>query len=225
MAGRRNGEARSTLDASGEHLAGFPHRAPIAPASPTGDFDPLRCTGLAREVAHLLEISGSAVKRALHCARVTLEKHYDTNEREKRQMSCTDAETSTLLSRYVQAWETDDVAGLVALLKEEATLSIPPFPAWSCGHDAIRATLTAYPFRFGTHGLWRLYPTVANGEPAFAFSRANESKDAYLAFGIQVVTLDSSTVARYVAGVTMFHGPSLVAFFGLPLQLPTSSNK
>ena len=179
----------------------------------------------ASEVAHLLEISGSAVNSALHRARVTLEKHYDTNEREKMQMSCTDAETSTLLSRYVQAWETDDVAGLVALLKEEATLSMPPFPSWYCGRDAIRAILTAYPFRFGTHGLWRLYPTVANGQPAFAFYRANESKDSYLAFGIQVVTLDSSTLARYVAGVTMFHGPSLVAFFGLPLQLPASSNK
>jgi RNA polymerase sigma-70 factor, ECF subfamily len=70
-----------------------------------------------------------------------------------------------------------------------------------------------------------MYPTLANGQPAFAFYRANESKDSYLAFGIQVVTLDSSTLARYVAGVTMFHDPSLVAFFGLPLQLPASSNK
>ena len=178
----------------------------------------------ASEVAHLLEISLGAVNSALHRARVTLEKHYDTNVREKTQVSCTDAETSILLSRYVQAWETDDVAGLVALLKEEATLSMPPFPSWYCGRDAIHAILTAYPFRFGEHGLWRLYPTVANGQPAFAFYRANESKDAYLAFGIQVVTLGSSPLARYVAGVTMFHGPSLVAFFGLPLQLPASSN-
>src|ERR1700730_1353731 len=44
------------------------------------------------ESAHLLEISVSAVNSALHRARVTLEKHYDTNEHEKMQMSCTDAE-------------------------------------------------------------------------------------------------------------------------------------
>ena len=129
----------------------------------------------------------------------------------------------TLLSRYMQAWETDDVAGLVALLKEEATLSMPPFPSWYCGRDAIRAILTAYPFRLEAR--WRLYPTVANEQPAFALYRANEAKDSCLAFGIQVITLDSSTVARYVANVIMFHDPSLVAFFGLPLQLPASSNK
>ncbi len=172
----------------------------------------------ASEVAHLLEIAVSAVNSALHRARVTLEKHYDPNEREKVQVSRTDVETNKLLSRYVRAWETDDVAGLVALLKEEATFSMPPFPSWYCGRDAIRAILTAYPFRFGAHGLWRLYPTIANGQPAFAFYRANESKDSYLAFGIQVVTLDSSTPARQVAGVTMFHGPSLVAFFSIRYQ-------
>jgi RNA polymerase sigma-70 factor (ECF subfamily) len=179
----------------------------------------------ANEVAHLLEISVSAVNSALHRARVTLEKHYDTNEREKMQISCTNAETSVLLSRYMQAWETDDVAELVALLKEDATLSMPPFPSWYCGRDAIRAVLTAYPFRFETHSLWRLYPTVANGQSAFAFYRANESKTSYLAFGIQVVALDSFPEARHIANVTMFHDPSLVAFFGLPLQLPISSNK
>ena len=82
----------------------------------------------ASEVAHLLEISVSAVNSALHRARVTLAKHYHPDEREMAQVSLTDAATNALLSRYVQAWETDDVAGLVALLKEDATLSMPPFP-------------------------------------------------------------------------------------------------
>ena len=174
----------------------------------------------ASEIAQLLEISVSAVNSALHRARVTLEKHYHTDERERAQVSHTNAETSGLLSRYMQAWETDDVAGLVALLKEDATLNMPPYPSWYRGREAIRAILTAYPFRFGVPGLWRLYPTAANAQPAFAFYRANESQDTYRAFGIQVITLDGSTSTVHIADVTMFHSPSLVALCGLPLQMP-----
>jgi RNA polymerase sigma-70 factor, ECF subfamily len=56
----------------------------------------------ASEVAHLLEISVSAVNSALHRARVTLAKHYHPDEREMAQVSLTDADMSALLSRYVQ---------------------------------------------------------------------------------------------------------------------------
>jgi RNA polymerase sigma-70 factor (ECF subfamily) len=87
----------------------------------------------ASEIAHLLEISVSAVKSALHRARVMLAKHYHANWQELEEGGLLDAATSALLARYVQAWETDDVAGLVALLKEDATLTMPPLPSWFRG--------------------------------------------------------------------------------------------
>src|SRR5260221_109880 len=174
----------------------------------------------ASEVAHLLEISVSAVNSALHRARVTLEKHYHPDEREMAQVSLTDAATNALLSRYVQAWETDDVAGLVALLKEDATLSMPPFPSWFWGREAIRAILTSKLFGSGVQQKWRLSPTGANAQPAFALYRADESQGFYRALGIQVVTLDGSAPAGPVAAVTIFNVPSLVTSFGFPLQLP-----
>src|SRR5713226_7380301 len=74
----------------------------------------------ASEIAHLLEISVSAVNSALHRARVTLEKNYSTDKREMEQVCLADAATNMLLSHYVHAWETDDIGGLVALLKEDA---------------------------------------------------------------------------------------------------------
>jgi RNA polymerase sigma-70 factor, ECF subfamily len=144
----------------------------------------------ASEIAHLLEISVAAVKSALHRARVTLAKHYHADQQEMGQGSLLDAASSALLVRYVQAWETDDVAGLVALLKEDATLNMPPSP------------------------------TRANAQPAFALYRADESQGFYRAFGIQVVTLDRSAPARHIAEVTIFNVPSLVTSFGFPLQLP-----
>ena len=70
-----------------------------------------------------------AVNSALHRARVTLEKNYHCEQREMVQVHRADTATNTLLARYLQAWETDDVDGLVALLKEDATLSMPPVPS------------------------------------------------------------------------------------------------
>jgi RNA polymerase sigma-70 factor (ECF subfamily) len=160
------------------------------------------------------------VKSALRRARVTLEKNYHTDEQEMAQIRRADAATNTLLARYLQAWETDDVAGLVALLKEDATLSMPPVPSWYRGREAIRTILLTVVFPSGVQNRWRLYPTRANGKPAFVVYRADESKHSYRAFGIQVVTLDGSRLKRQIAEVTMFLSPSLVTSFGYPLHLP-----
>jgi RNA polymerase sigma-70 factor, ECF subfamily len=108
----------------------------------------------------------------------------------------------------------------VALLKEDATLSMPPFPSWFWGREAIRAILTSKLFGSGVQQKWRLSPTGANAQPAFALYRADESQGFYRAFGIQVVTLDGSAPARPIAAVTIFNIPSLVTLFGFPLQLP-----
>jgi len=66
---------------------------------------------------------------------------------------------------------------------------------------------------------WRLFPTKANAQPAFALYRTDESSGCYRAFGIQVVTLDRFAPARHIAEVTIFNVPSLVTSFGFPLQL------
>ncbi len=175
----------------------------------------------ASEIAHLLEISVSAVNSALHRARVTLEKNYPSSQREMAQVHRADAATNTLLARYLQAWETDDVDGLVALLKEDATLSMPPVPSWYRGREAIRSILLAVLFPSGVRNRWRLSPTFANGQPAFVVYRADEATQSYRAFALQVVTLDSSQRdVRQVASVTAFLDPELVTSFGFPLHLP-----
>jgi RNA polymerase sigma-70 factor (ECF subfamily) len=132
-----------------------------------------------------------------------------------------DAATDMLLARYLQAWETDDVDGLVALLKEDATLSMPPVPSWYQGREAIRPFLLAVLFPSGVHHRWRLFPARANGQPAFAVYRADDATGFYRALAIQVVALDGSQRdQRQVADVTAFLSPKLVTSFGFPLQLP-----
>jgi len=116
--------------------------------------------------------------------------------------------------------ETDDVTGLVALLKEDAILSMPPIPSWYRGREAIRAILLAAPFGSGAQNQWRLYPTRANGLPAFVLYTASEAQSPYRAFGVQVLTLDDSRPMRQIAEVTIFHTSSFVTSFGFPLELP-----
>jgi RNA polymerase sigma-70 factor (ECF subfamily) len=178
----------------------------------------------ASEIAHLLDLSVSAVSSALHRARVTLEKNSHTDKREKASVSLTDEETCTLLSRYVRAWEADDVAGLVALLKEDAILNMPPYPSWYRGREAIRAILHVAPFRVGMQNRWRLSPTRANGQPAFALYRADESKISYRAYGLQLIAIDHSRLPGQIAEVTIFHLSSLVTSFGLPPELPVTDH-
>lgn len=170
----------------------------------------------ASEIAQLLEISVAAVNSALHRARLTLEKNYPSEKRDMTRISHTDAATHALLTRYVHAWETDDVDGLVALLKEDAKLSMPPVPSWYQGREAIGTFLSTTVFQAGIQQRWRFYPTRTNAQPAFALYRADEADGPYRARGLQVITLDGSQIAD----ITAFLVPELVAPFGFPLQLP-----
>jgi len=135
------------------------------------------------------------------------------------QVSSADKATNELLMRYMNAWETDDIDGLVELLKEDATMSMPPSLSWLWGREAIRAFLTSTAFGTEMQHTWQLYATGANAQPAFIVYRANEPHSSYHAFGIQVVTIESSTTTRHISDITTFTVPSLVTSFGFPLEL------
>src|SRR6202171_4973106 len=79
----------------------------------------------ATEVAALLDISVTAVNSALQRARVTLPSAYSPRE-SAFTMTAEPANPRNLLERYVRTWEDADVAALVALLREDAVLRMPP---------------------------------------------------------------------------------------------------
>jgi RNA polymerase sigma-70 factor, ECF subfamily len=174
----------------------------------------------ASEIASLLSISVSAVNSALHRARVTMAKQYHTHERERGEGLEADAATQALLARYLHAWETEDVAGLVALIKEDATFTMPPSPSWYLGREAIRTVLTTQAFAPLAQNRWHFSPTRVNGCPAFAVYHATGLGSTFRAFGIQVVTLDDCAPGLLIADVTTFLDPTLLPFFGFPPELP-----
>jgi len=121
--------------------------------------------------------------------------------------------------RYVRAWEDADLDGFVALLRDDATISMPPWPHWYRGREAISKLLT---------WVWRsrtdsncpsaslLLPTAANGQPAFAVYSRDAEGDEWRAHTLQVLTLQDGAVAA----ITAFRDPRFVAAFGFPEALP-----
>ncbi len=174
----------------------------------------------AAEVAQLLVMSILAVNSALRRARVTLTKNYQRDEQKVQPVNYADTATSILLQRYVHAWENDDVVGLVALLKEDAMLSMPPFASWYQGREAIQAMLSMAAFDPEKPAHWRLSPTQANGQAAYVLYRKARATGKYQAFGIQLVSLIPGVSNQQIAEIMIFMTPSLVPFFDLPLSLP-----
>lgn len=169
----------------------------------------------ASEAAELLGLSVPAVKSALHRARTTLSGHYQTVRLDSLSLGGLDKRRQAQLERYAHAWEMADVDALAALLRADATFSMPPNPAWARGVDDIRALVGNAIFG-GQAGRWRLVPTRASGEAGFGLYRIDEQDSRYHAYGVMVVSFEGEAIAA----MTTFRTPTLVKYFNLPPVLP-----
>lgn len=148
------------------------------------------------EVARLLETSVQAVNSSLQRARAKLRGSY---------VRPTLVDPPNLLERYVRAWEAADVAGLVALLREDAVLSMPPKPS-VVGAQRIAEFLAESIFAIGP---MRLIAVRANQGPAFA---------AYIGGQLFALLLIDGEGER-ITHIYAYADPRAVARFDLPAQL------
>ena len=161
----------------------------------------------AQEVAESLEMSVAAVNSALQRARATLAARNVTIADEP--LSDSQAE---LLEKYVDAFHEYDVDALVALMREDATLSMPPYTLWLQGPDAIRAWLLGR--GIGCRGS-KLVRTDASGSPAFAQYRRS-AEGGYHAWSLTVLELDGTRIKAWNA---FLDTERLFPLFGLSLTL------
>jgi RNA polymerase sigma-70 factor (ECF subfamily) len=169
----------------------------------------------AKEVADFLEMSVPAVNSALQRARATLAKRYHPLGLEAIEAPALTPPLQALLDRYVQAWETNDLEALLALLKEDATFSMPSRPQWYSGRDAIRRFFQTGVF-IQESGEWRLASAFSNAQPAYALYRRDTSRGVYAYFGLLILTLDGGAIASAIA----FIEPALGERYGLARELP-----
>jgi RNA polymerase sigma-70 factor (ECF subfamily) len=170
----------------------------------------------AAETAHLLSGSVASVNSALQRARETLAKRY--HGRPSAALPPNPAQ-QLLLGRYLKAWEELDLDGFVSLLKEDATYTMPPMAQWYAGREDIRSFFAT---AWKAYGGYRLIPTAANQQPAFAaYSRyaRNGAEAPWAAHSIHVLTLEHSMISALTLFVKSA-GPPLFRTFGLPLTLP-----
>jgi RNA polymerase sigma-70 factor, ECF subfamily len=162
----------------------------------------------AAEVAECLDTSVAAVNSALQRARATLA---------SRNVPLSDeplsAAESALLERYVDAFHRYDVDSLVALLREDATFSMPPYTLWLRGPAAVRAWLLGR--GAGCRGS-RLVPTAACGSPAFGHYKPDTTDGTYHAWAIVVLELAGDRVAAWNS---FLDTETLFPLFGLPPSL------
>lgn len=167
----------------------------------------------ASEVAEALDMSVPAVNSALQRARATMKQHQALPGHELPQH---DEQTALLLARYVAAWESADSASLIALLREDAILTMPPLSAWYAGRADISYFLESFLFAGEAATRFRLHATRANGAPAFVVYERDDA-GMYRAVAVQILSITLGQVARIDDFLML--PERVLAQFELPLVL------
>ncbi len=122
----------------------------------------------AAEVADMLGTSEPSVNSALQRARGLLDARAPVVSDARDRLSVAGGGPERdLMGRFADAFLNDDIEGVIALLTEDAVVSMPPEPEWHQGREAIGAFLRHRSrHRFGD---WRFVETRANRQPALAY--------------------------------------------------------
>jgi RNA polymerase sigma-70 factor (ECF subfamily) len=171
----------------------------------------------AKETASLLDESVPSVNSALHRARSSMRTRLPKSRLEWSAATAPTMAERQLLERYMDATDRADVGALTALLREEARLTMPPYPTWFDGRADIATSfaLATDPSSPTYLGQFRTVATGANRQPAVAAYVRRPGDSVYRALGIDVLRLDRDKVVE----ITRFVNADLFAAFGLPPTL------
>jgi RNA polymerase sigma-70 factor (ECF subfamily) len=168
----------------------------------------------AAEVAEMLGSTEIAVNRMLQRARQAVDQNVPPgalqdaplpNSREERELA----------SRFATAFQAGDIQGVLALLTDDALMTMPPEAAEYHGPAAIGRFLSTVPAA-GALDRFRLVATRANRQPAFGCYLRDPHTPIGHAYGLMVLTLRGERVA----GLAGFADTGVFAAFGLPRTLP-----
>jgi RNA polymerase sigma-70 factor (ECF subfamily) len=164
------------------------------------------------EAAEILDMSVAAINSALQRARETMKQPLERKTRPAR----LNEQLATLLTRYVAAWEAADSAALVALLREDVALTMPPVPVWFGGRVDVKAFLDGFLFKGPADGRMKLTPVQVNGSPSFVAYSLDPS-GVYRAQALHILTIENGEISE-INDYLSFDG-QLFSKLRLPLVL------
>jgi RNA polymerase sigma-70 factor (TIGR02960 family) len=163
----------------------------------------------AAEVAEMLETTDASVNSLLRRARGAFETRLPATGRERAPLPRSKRERE-IVERLADAFEAGDIDGVLAMLTDDAWLTMPPEPFEYQGPMAIGAFLS---YRAISRGVpLRLVPTRANGQPAFGCYFPSPESATARPYGLLVVALDGDRISA----MTWFADSSVFPLFGLP---------
>ena len=157
------------------------------------------------EVAGMLNTTQTAVKGTLQRARASLDHHRHGPEARPKP-----PEEEAIARRFADAFVAADIDGVIALLTDDAWLSMPPAPHEYHGHAAITEFLRAS-FTYRAQRRIQMVPTTANTHRAFG-SYLGAPGDPTATPGLFVLTMTGD----HIHAITRFHLDELYPYFGLP---------
>jgi RNA polymerase sigma-70 factor (ECF subfamily) len=164
----------------------------------------------AKQVAAMLDTSEESVSSALKHARANLQNRLPPPG-DPPPAPNSQAERA-VIEYLATAYEAGDVAGLVALLTEDAVIAAPLAAGQYVGPATAQRVFEVI---FAQGRSYRLIDTRANGQPAFGVYVRDPATGVFHASGMLVVTLAGDRIRA----MTRFDN-SVIAKFGLPRRLP-----
>ena len=149
----------------------------------------------ANEAAEILDTTTAAVNSALQRARETMKQ----------------AERKTAPARL-----NEQLSALIAVLREDVALTMPPLPVWFGGRVDVQMFIEGGLFKMFDPFRVRLVPIRANGSPAFAVYQMNQ-QGTYRAAALHILTIENGSISEINDFLT-FDG-QLFSKFGLPLMV------
>jgi RNA polymerase sigma-70 factor, ECF subfamily len=162
----------------------------------------------AKQTAATLQTTVASVNSALQRARRRVEERMPARSQQATLRALGDERVRAIVAGYLDAWERGDVDALAAMLAEDATFQMPPYPTWWRGREVIAA--------FAAEPRHRYLPAQANGQAANATYRWDARKGRYVAEALEVLTMEGTRVKQ----MTAFMMPAVFQRFGLPDELP-----
>lgn len=155
----------------------------------------------AAEAAEMLDTSVASVNSALQRAQKTMRERLPAAAPQDERV------VAEVLQRFVNAWESRDIAAMVALLAEDARFTMPPLPSWFSGRHFVALFFAERVFQTP----WRLLPLRGNGQPGFACYMQQAGEDHFTPGGVVLLRLR----AGLVESIDSFIGPEVCRRFGM----------